>query len=219
MDVVVLGSGQRVRCVHRTNHVATGTLRLVGGLTRPNVAANRLSRHYRRCVHDYNTFPDYGNCCKFPTAVYTDMGRRIIRNVPNRHGLGSNSVVDVSLMMGGGNCRNSSAMAVPINRIHPTALGLLGIARRDLCGNVRRTMTKGRLNSVNRTIRSCTRSFKCNIIHSCINRNVNASVRRSPRIPGCNVTNRNRLLRPNVILTVRPVVGVNARGIHRLGGN
>lgn len=95
----------------------------------------------------------------------------------------------------------------------------MGMARRTLFTKVGRTMPKGAINSVNRTIRDCMEPCNCSMLQSCMNRNVNVRVRRSPRVPGCKAPKRKPQLRRKVIVYVRPVIAVNETSVVALHSN
>lgn len=218
MRVVFLGARSRVRLLHRDGLLINEALTRITGLIGPKIAAGRLSGMTRRFVESRNTIPAFGNFpgrCKspFPTSLYASIGRRMIRNVPKSVILGSNSVMSISYNACVGNFYNSSTCAFYINRISRRIHRLLGMAGRTLCVNVRGTIRKGEVNSVKCTVRRCYRSRSCNIIHRFINRNVNGSVRRSPRMPGCNGEKCKALLGGNLYVTVRPVVARNSQRI------
>lgn len=214
---MILGDDERLRLVGRTYRVSTRTLVITNRTIGPNVSAGRVSAVTCGLVGGEKTAPGFLNLCKFPTATYVSVGGRIVRNVPDgRHVVRRNSVMDVSLKTTGGNCGNSGTTAFITKAYSPRTGQLVSAAHRDLCGNVRRTMPNGGVNSVNRTIRACYRRHNCNIIHSFINRNINAGLRRSPDMPGFKRRKHNVELLPKVALTVRPVVGRKACGMGRL---
>ncbi len=217
--VVFLGARSRVRLVHTTGQlIKTALTRVTGGI-HPKIAAGRLSGITRRCVESRKTRPAFGNFpgpCNspFPTSVYTSIGSRIIRKVPNSEMLIRKSVISISYNALLSNFGKSSYCAFYMNRITSRIGRLLGIAGRSLCLKVRTTLANGHVNSVNFTIRRRYRSRNCKIIERFIKRNVNGRVRRSPTIPGCKGHKGNALVGGNLYVTVRPVVAVKDPGVN-----
>ncbi len=207
---MILGADQRLNVVGRTYEVSTKTLRAMNGTIRTNIAANRLSELTRGCVHSRNTMPGFGGCGNCPTATYVSVGGRIVRNVPSTgHIVERNSVMDISLNTVLGKCRNSGTTAFTYKSISSRTGQLVRAAGSTLCRNVGTTATNDEVNSVNCTVRECIRTTNFSIIERCINRKVNAGLRRTPRIPGFNATKEKVHLLPKVALTVRPVIGTN----------
>lgn len=207
-----------MRLLHRDGLLMNEALTRITGLVGPNIAAGRLSGITRRFVESGKTIPAFGNFpgrCNspFPDALYASMGSRIMRNVPGSVPLGRNSVISISYNACVGKFYKSSTCAFYMKRISPRILGLLGAAGRTLCLNVRGTVRKGHLNSVNFTIRRRYRTGSCNIMERFMNRNVKGSVRRSPRMPGCKGEKCNARLGGNVYVTVRPVVALNSHRV------
>lgn len=91
--------------------------------------------------------------------------------------------------------------------------GLIRTARRTVVQNVTRIGPKTEVNSVNTTVRSCTRTGKFSIIQSVIKRNVNERVRARLRVPRCNRQNDKLGLQPKVIFAIRPVLGRKATAL------
>lgn len=214
-----MGSRGRVRVVERTNGVITRARRVLGSTVVPKVSALRLSGVTRRGVEGCGTVPSFGKCNNFPNSVYTSVGRRMMRKVPKGGVLGRNSVMDLSMKTCCGKCRSSSTGARKMNMVSRRSEGLVRMTGRDFCRNVGFTGLKCELSSVSRTVRTRIRGRNFSIIESLMNRKIKISLRRSPRVPGCNPTKGKPELRRKVILTVRPVVGTNHCRIGALTSN
>jgi methionyl aminopeptidase len=217
--MVTLKSPREVDIMARAGRIVAGTLALMRTLVRPGVSTEELDAAAEAFIRGHEgATPSFKGLYGFPKTLCTSIDNEIVHGIPSsRRVLAEGSIVSVDVGVFLDGLHADSATTIPVGRIAPEALRLLGVTEQCLQAGIGAARVGNHVGDIGHAVQQVAEGAGYGVVRELVGHGIGTRFHEEPQVPNYGAPKRGPRLLEGMTLAIEPMITVGSPTTKTLG--
>jgi len=203
----------------RAGRIVAGTLALMRTLVRPGVSTEDLDAAAEAFIRGHEgATPSFKGLYGFPKTLCTSIDNEIVHGIPSsRRVLAEGSIVSVDVGVFLDGLHADSATTIPVGRIAPEALRLLGVTEQCLQAGIGAARVGNHVGDIGHAVQQVAERAGYGVVRELVGHGIGTRFHEEPQVPNYGAPKRGPRLLEGMTLAIEPMITVGSPTTKTLG--